>query len=183
VAPATAAPPPSPAPGLGEPSPSSPSAPPPALVAGVALCAVLLVLPMVVGLCYCVSRRRRKNNRLLTGECDCVFSGESPSAEHERRLQEVLREQGALPRLVITAVASTAAVLVFVNILVVLCVLRHRQNKKQRKPSGWLDKILALWWRTKNLIPLTYTTHFVPLETYCYTSWDIFFSEQFFFKC
>ncbi|CAB3371803.1 Hypothetical predicted protein [Cloeon dipterum] len=61
---------------------------------------------------------------------------ESPSAEHERRLQEVLREQGALPRLVITAVASTAAVLVFVNILVVLCVLRHRQSKKQRKPSG-----------------------------------------------
>ncbi|XP_059482331.1 nephrin isoform X2 [Neocloeon triangulifer] len=61
---------------------------------------------------------------------------ESPSAEHERRLQEVLREQGALPRLVITAVASTAAVLVFVNILVVICVLRHRQSKKQRKPSG-----------------------------------------------
>jgi uncharacterized membrane protein YbjE (DUF340 family) len=68
-----------------------------------------------------------------------VFPGENPSAERERRLQEVLREQGALPRLVITAVASTAAVLVFVNILVVLCVLRHRQNKKQRKPSGWLN--------------------------------------------
>lgn len=76
-----------------------------------------------------------------------VFPGENPSVERERRLQEVLREQGALPRLVITAVASTAAVLVFVNILVVLCVLRHRQNKKQRKPSGWLNiSNSPLWW-------------------------------------